>query len=64
MIDIKEVLFQWFYNIFEKSAATCTGTESFPPINSNSCYENQQLANGLHKSITRKFKKHKVYAFF
>ena len=41
-----------------------TGTESVTPINSNSCYENQQLANGLHKSITRKFKKHKVYAFF
>ena len=53
-IENKEVLLQWFINFFDKrSSATHNGTEI-----------NYQLAQELHKPITLKFEKRKVYSSF
>ena len=46
------------YKCFNKRSASGKG------LNSNFDSENQQLDQELHKSVIRKFKKHKVYSSF
>ena len=46
------------YKCFDKRSARGKG------LNSNFDSENQQLDQELHKSVIRKFKKHKVYSSF
>ena len=53
-MDIKEDLLLWFINFFDKKF-TSSGIANEP---------NYQLANELHKSIIRKFKKRKFHSGF
>ena len=50
MMDIKEVLLQWFINFFNKKSRGVTTL--------------QNKGEELHKSIIRKFKRRRVYSSF
>ena len=55
--DIKEVLLQWFINFFDKKTAGNGAIKS-------EIMSNQELAEEIHKPITRKFEKRKVHSSF
>ena len=55
-IDVKEILLQWFKNLFDKK--TSSGTVK------NENNSNKKLAEELHKPIIRKFKERKVHSPF
>ena len=52
MMDIKEVLLQWYIIFFDKKTASSGAIKS-------EIMSNQELAEKIHKPITRKFKKRK-----
>ena len=54
MMDTKEFLLQWLTICLKNGAGT----------NSNSGSEKQQLAEELHKTIIRKFRKREEYSSF
>ena len=64
IMDIKEGLLQWFTEFLIKKSITRTksATHSGTEINSN--FENEQVAEKLHKPIISKFWKNKVYLSF
>ena len=55
MMDIKDAQLQWYIGFFDKKS------QGSGAANNN---ENIQLADELHKPITRKFEKRKVYSSF
>ena len=55
-MDIKEVLVQWFINFLKKKSKD-NGFKS-------AIKQNGQLAEELHKPVTRKFEKRKVHSSF
>ena len=58
-MDINEDLLQWSsHYLTKKSRDTTTLTRT------RIISDDQQLANGPHKQINRKFKKQKIYFFF
>ena len=61
MMDIKVVLLQWFINFL--ISATCANKFSGSSVR-NENISNKELAEELHKSVMRKFKKRKIYSSF
>ena len=65
MIDIKEILLQWFINFFDKKsasgAATLAWSETLATQNKsaikNEIMSNKKLSKELHKPIIRKSEK-------
>ena len=55
MMDIKDAQLQWYIGFFDKKS------QGSGAANNN---ENIQLADELHKPITRKFEKRRVYSSF
>ena len=56
MMDIKDVLLQWFiYSLIKKASRSGIKNENI---------SNKELAEELHKPIIRKFKKRKVHSPF
>ena len=60
MMDIKEVFLVWFIDFFIKKSVS--GEDVTTP--KNQIAQNQQLAEELHKPITRKFIKRRVSSSF
>ena len=58
-MDIKEVLFLWFINFFDKNSASLSDKSAKGGGVNNEFKQNEQLAKELHKSIIKKniFKK-------
>ena len=56
MMDIKEVLLQWFMLFFNKKTSDGVVKSEIMP--------NQELAEELHKPTIRKFEKGKLHALF
>ena len=60
MMNIKEVLLQWFTKKSDARANKFVATHKRTGINS----ENQQLAEELRKAVVRKFRKCKAHSSF
>ena len=60
MMNIKEVLLQWFTKKSDARANKFVATHKRTGINS----ENQQLAEELRKAVVRKFRKRKAHSSF
>ena len=56
MMDIKEVLLQWFINFIDKKSSATRVDKVAGGATKNKNMPNQQLAEELHKPIIRKYK--------
>ena len=54
MMDIKEVLFLWFINFFDKNSASLSDKSAKGGGVNNEFKQNEQLAKELHKPIIKK----------
>ena len=61
MMDIKELLLQWFINFLIKISS---GSNTSGGVVKSEIKSNQELAEELHKPIVRKFEKREVYSSF
>ena len=64
MMDIKEILLQWFTNMLIKIRASVADKSDLGVAVKCEIISNQQLTKDLHRPITRKFEKQKVYSSF
>ena len=62
-MDFKDVLLIWFINFLRKSPSLTDKSAKGGSVN-NKIKQNQQLANELHKTIIKEFKKRRVYSSF
>ena len=63
MMDIKGVLLQWFINFLIKKTSGGAATLVNKSAAKNENISNKELAEELHKTIIKKFKKRKVITF-
>ena len=64
MMDIKEVLLQWFVNFIDKKSSATRVDKVAGGATKNKNMPNQQLAEELHKPIIRKYQKCKIHSSF
>ena len=57
MMDIIEVLLQWFINLFDKKSALLIDKSAFLGAVKSKIMSNQELSKELHKLIIIKFEK-------
>ena len=64
MMDIKEILLQWFINFLIKKTSVGVALLGNKSVVKNENMSNKKLPEELHKPIIRKFEKREVHSLF